>query len=398
MCIPIQSVEFVRIFMKVTQEIEELGGIVHCAASREFLYYSVDVLRENVGAALDILADTVLNPSFSEEEIEDCKDIIVLQQNELPSEIFSRDAVQIAAYRGSSMGYSHFCPEEKVGNIDRDLLVKYREAHLFGENCFVTAAGYEHDAFVTLVESKFKSIKSGVKSTIPKSVFVGGMVCNERALKEPFIKIAVAFEVGGWKDPMFYATCVLQQLLGGGSSFSSGGPGKGMYTRLYRDVLGQHYWVEAAEAFTNINNDDTGLMGIDGACPPEYASNLILIIISELTKLAFIPVSDIELSRAKNMLKSMMMMQLESRLVICEDIARQYSILGLRETSESACEKIDSVTKEDLIAVAKRMLLTPPAVGCIGHDLSKVPTYDQINQVTNKTRSDISKRIGWAPF
>jgi len=28
--------------------------------------------------------------------------------------------------------------------------------------------------------------------------------------------------------------CVMDTLLGGGSSFSAGGPGKGMYSRLYR--------------------------------------------------------------------------------------------------------------------------------------------------------------------
>jgi hypothetical protein len=31
--------------------------------------------------------------------------------------------------------------------------------------------------------------------------------------------------------------CVLQSLLGGGNSFSAGGPGKGMYSRLYREVI-----------------------------------------------------------------------------------------------------------------------------------------------------------------
>jgi hypothetical protein len=35
--------------------------------------------------------------------------------------------------------------------------------------------------------------------------------------------------------------------------------------------------------------------------------------VEQMTKLAFEPVSDEELTRAKNMLKSMMMMQLESR-------------------------------------------------------------------------------------
>lgn len=38
-------------------------------------------------------------------------------------------------------------------------------------------------------------------------------------------------------DPDFIAICVLNMMLGGGGSFSAGGPGKGMYTRLYTNVL-----------------------------------------------------------------------------------------------------------------------------------------------------------------
>lgn len=60
---------------------------------------------------------------------------------------------------------------------------------------------------------------------------------NERHLREPFIKVCLGFEVGGWTSDSFTTVCVLQQLLGGGSSFSAGGPGKGMYSRLYREVL-----------------------------------------------------------------------------------------------------------------------------------------------------------------
>jgi hypothetical protein len=36
---------------------------------------------------------------------------------------------------------------------------------------------------------------------------------------------------------------VLTYLMGGGNSFSSGGPGKGMHSRLYTRVLNQYHWV-----------------------------------------------------------------------------------------------------------------------------------------------------------
>ena len=35
----------------------------------------------------------------------------------------------------------------------------------------------------------------------------------------------------GHQDPDFIPFCVLNMLMGGGGSFSAGGPGKGMYTR-----------------------------------------------------------------------------------------------------------------------------------------------------------------------
>ena len=47
----------------------------------------------------------------------------------------------------------------------------------------------------------------------------------------------IGLESSSHKDPDFIPYCVLNMLLGGGGSFSAGGPGKGMYTRLYLNVL-----------------------------------------------------------------------------------------------------------------------------------------------------------------
>ena len=41
---------------------------------------------------------------------------------------------------------------------------------------------------------------------------------------------------------------MLQNLLGGGNSFSAGGPGKGMYSRLYREVLNRFHDVETVSS------------------------------------------------------------------------------------------------------------------------------------------------------
>ena len=254
--------------------------------------------------------------------------------------------------------------------------------------CFVAAAGVEHNTFVKLIEERFGSItvskesRQEIQDKRLPSVYKGGMVKSERGLKEPYVKVAIGYEIGGWDDPDVIAKCVLNQLLGGGSSFSAGGPGKGMYTRLYTQVLNQYSFTESMEAFLAIN-ENTGLLGIDAACPPEYIPHTMRIIIEQLVKLAVEPVTDEELNRARNMCKSMLLMQLESRVILCEDIARQFVTYGKRHLPAETCAKIDDVTAADLMRVADEMLSYPPAIGCVGYDLSKVPAYDDIKNFSS---------------
>lgn len=59
-------------------------------------------------------------------------------------------------------------------------------------------------------------------ATRKPSIYTGGMYVNERELKEPFARVCLAFECGGWSSKDLVPLCVMQLLLGGGSSFSAG--------------------------------------------------------------------------------------------------------------------------------------------------------------------------------
>jgi len=371
-----------RTNQQLIEEVEQLGGMVQCIASRENIVYVMDVMRHQVKEAVDILADTTLQPIFPEEELLESRMVAEFQQQELPSEVFSRDLVQRAAYQKYPLGNHHFCPVPLVQNVTEPIIRDFQSKYFFGENCIVAIAGLDHETAVRLVREKFSILRAGERQAdgldlVGKSEFTGGMLTQERELKEPFAKLAMGFEVGGWSDERLVAVCVLQQLLGGGSSFSAGGPGKGMFTRLYTQVLNRYYWTESIEAFVSIH-EHSGMLGIDGACPPDKLVNLIQVIMQQFSALALVPVPQHELTRAKNMLKSSMMMQLESRLVQCEDIARQFATYGKRDSPSVMCDKIDAVTAEDIMEVAQSMMKCAPAIGAVGADLSHLPPYEAI--------------------
>lgn len=168
--------------------------------------------------------------------------------------------------------------------------------------------------------------------------------------------IHIAFEALPISSPDIYALATLQTILGGGGSFSAGGPGKGLYSRLYTNVLNQHGWVETCVAF-NHSYTDSGLFGIAASCAPAQVAQMLEVICRELNALGqesgYATLKEGEVRRAKNQLKSSLLMNLESRLVELEDLGRQVQVHGRKVGVKEMCKKIEEVTVADLRRVAR---------------------------------------------
>lgn len=171
-----------------------------------------------------------------------------------------------------------------------------------------------------------------------------------------FSHIHLAFEGLPISSGDIYALATLQTLLGGGGSFSAGGPGKGMYSRLYTNVLNMHGWVESCVAF-NHSYTDSGLFGISASCIPGRTAAMLDVMCRELRALTLdtghAALKHVEVQRAKNQLRSSLLMNLESRMVELEDLGRQVQVHGRKIPVTDMCRAIDALTVEDLRRVAR---------------------------------------------
>ncbi|KAI0389926.1 putative mitochondrial processing peptidase alpha subunit [Xylariaceae sp. FL0594] len=178
-------------------------------------------------------------------------------------------------------------------------------------------------------------------------------------MQPTFSHIHLAFEGLPIASEDIYALATLNTLLGGGGSFSAGGPGKGMYSRLYTNVLNQHAWVENCMAF-NHSYTDSGLFGISALCIPGRTQHMLDVMCQELRALTldsgFSALGDVEVRRAKNQLRSSLLMNLESRMVELEDLGRQVQVHGRKVPVHEMCRKIENLTVHDLRRVAKKVL------------------------------------------
>lgn len=177
-------------------------------------------------------------------------------------------------------------------------------------------------------------------------------------LSIPLSHVHIGFEALPISSEDIYAQATLQTLLGGGGSFSAGGPGKGMYSRLYTNVLNQHGWVESCVAF-NHSYTDSGLIGVAAACEPGRVGHMVDVICRELQALTldsgFASLQVAEVNRAKNQLRFSLLMNLESRLVELEDLGRQVQVHGRKVGVKEMCDKIDALTVADLRRVARQI-------------------------------------------
>lgn len=383
---------------KLNEEIVELGGMLHCAASKDCLVYFIDVSREKTAEALKLFAASILRPTYTEEEVSATHHVMQLMEYEIMSEALSRDGIFTAAYQKQSMGQpvAVFDPA-RISQITREKIVEFVGRHLTGDNCVFAGVGISHDELVKIGEEMFSSLPPVPPKPLlsEKTKFIGGLYMKDRQLKEPFCRLTIGFEIGGFKGKDIVTACVLQSYLGGGSSFSAGGPGKGMYTKLYEDVLCRYGWLESCHAIVHAH-DESGLLCIEGSCKEEDLQALYKVCYDQFVLLAVQDISDIAFSRAKNMLRSSLFMQLESRIIQCEDLGKQIATFGHRETGEELSKKIDKVTKADIRNLVTRLLQEQqPAVAVIGPGVNEsiFPSYEVLKDYNNKYKANVAQHF-----
>ncbi|TFY81488.1 hypothetical protein EWM64_g2523 [Hericium alpestre] len=384
--------------------VNALGGQIMCSSSRETIMYQSSHFHQATPLALSLISDTILNPSFHPEELEAQRDAARYEIREITAkpEMILPEILHMVAYNGEGLGNPLLCPEDRIDAIDAPLMRKFIKDWYRPERMVVAGAGMHHEELVELVDKYFSSLKytpveaptssttrqptpgqqvpphllpssspSLVKSLTraassylyppptPGSLATGSAspyTGGHRFIPDPeseFNHIYVAFEGVGIHDPDIYDLATMQVLLGGGGSFSAGGPGKGMYSRLYTHILNHHPQVDHCASFHHIYTDSS-LFGL-------FASLLL-----------YQRVSEAELDRAKNQLKSSLMMALESRAVEVEDLGRQLLVHNRKIPVSEMCDKIDEVTPESIQRVANRIFGrqsgNKPTVVTMGHE------------------------------
>ncbi|CAN6301800.1 unnamed protein product [Urochloa humidicola] len=369
---------------QLEKEIEDMGGHLNAYTSREQTTYYAKVLDKDVPRAIEVLADILQNSKLDEDRIERERDVILREMEEVEgqSEEVIFDHLHATAFQYTSLGRPILGSADNVKSITKEDLENYIATHYTASRMVITAAGnVKHDDIVEQAKKLFDKLSTDPTTTSmlvskePAS-FTGSEV---RIIDDdmPLAQFAVAFNGASWVDPDSVALMVMQSMLG--SWNKNAGGGKHMGSELVQRAAINDI-AESVMAF-NTNYKDTGLFGVYAVAKADCLDDLAFAIMQELSKLSY-RVTEEDIIRARNQLKSSIQLHLDGSTAVVEDIGRQLLTYGRRIPAAELFARIDAVDASTVKRVANRFIFDQDvAIAAMG-PIQGLPDYNWFRRRT----------------
>ncbi|WJZ80119.1 hypothetical protein VitviT2T_000059 [Vitis vinifera] len=368
----------------LVEEIGSMGGHLSACTSREHTAYCAEVMDENVPKALDLLSDMLQHSCFREDQMERERDLILQQIKEAegPSKDIIFDHLHATAFQYTPLGRTVLGSAKNIKTIHKSHIKDYISAHCAAHRMVISAAGaVKHEDIVEQVKKTFTKLSANPSVTSQlvaekPAVFTGSEV---RIIDDdlPLAQFAVAFKGASWTDPDSIALMVIKLMLG--SWNKNAGGGKHMGSQLVQRVAINEI-AECMMAF-NTNYKDTGLFGVYAVAKPDCLDDLAYAIMLEISKLPY-RVSEEDVIRARNQLKSSLLLHINGLSHVVEDIGRQLLTYGRRIPLAELFARIDAVDANTVKRIANRFIFDRDiAIAALG-PIQGLPDYNWFRRRT----------------
>ena len=331
--------------LQVVEPLDKVGGIYNAFTGTEYTGYFAKVEASQFELALDWVSDIFLNSTLPKKEIGKEKGVIIEEINMLYDNPmgYIQTLWSKLLYGDQPAGWDIAGTKENVMKMNRQKLLDYRNRQYVGENTIVCVAGKinENDA-IKKVKRYFSKI-STIQSLKRPEVFEKQTEPNFLLHYKKTDQTHLCLGVRGFNlfHPLRYNFEILGVILGGMMS-----------SRLFvevREKLGIAYYIK-----TSIESDpDTGCLVTQAGINNKNIDKSILTILKEYKKISQKKVPVLELKKAKNNIKGKLALLLESSSARASFYTGQELLEKRILTPKEIFAKIDKVTANDILKVAK---------------------------------------------
>lgn len=356
-------------------EIENIGSHLNAYTSRENTVYYAKSLENDIPKAVDILSDILTRSVLDPRAIERERDVIIRESEEV-DKMYDEvvfDHLHEIAYKNQPLGRTILGPIKNIKSITRKDLKDYITKNYKGDRMVLAGAGaVDHEKLVSYAQKYFGNIPKAEYPVPlgsprgPLPVFHGG----ERFLQEdtlPTTHVAIALEGVSWSAPDYFVALAAQAIVGNWDRAL--GTGTNSPSPLAVAVSNNDTLANSYMSFST-SYADSGLWGMYiVADSSEHDIKMIIDeIVKEWRRIMSGNISEGEVQRSKAQLKAALLLSLDGSTAIVEDMGRQIVTTGKRLSPEEVFEKVDNITKEDIIMWANfRLKGSPLSIVALGN-------------------------------
>jgi zinc protease len=338
-----------RSALEIAEQIESIAGEVEGFSGRNSFGVTVESLSKNFVPAMDIFSDVILNPSFDPEETERARREILADINRQGDNLL-RTTVNLFLdtlytehpYRLNPLGSA-----ENVSAFDPESLRRFYSKYARPENLVITVVGNvnEEEVLETIKEDFGGMEKSNIPAPIINADEPPSEIREKIDTKEDKAQthILLGFQGPTLMEEDHYAIEVLNTIM------------SGMGGRLFLELRDKKSLAYTVTSFYTPGLEP-GFLGVYIGTAPQKEEEAIHGMKEQLELLLKEGVSDEEIERAQNYLVGGFEIGLQENSAQAAKITfdELYGI-GWEEYNEYS-EKIYSVTKEDVLAAARKYI------------------------------------------
>ncbi|AIO01564.1 mitochondrial processing peptidase alpha subunit, putative [Leishmania panamensis] len=399
----------------ISQSLGVFGNAYKVTNNREAMSVMLMMPRYHQREGLDVLNGMWLHPTESADEFDVAK-----AQTLHRSSLTSRDATSMlfelvhkAGWSGRGLGNPLSPTEEQLEELTLEKFHAFHRRYTRPERTVLAATGVsDHVAFVQEAETRLEFPEPAAPSSLLSSTETANKAAAITAQAHPYTggceyvqnttapesmnkfqeknlsHMALFFQAIPMAHPDYFTFSVIQTLLGGGTSFSSGGPGKGMQTKLFREVLNREPNLHGMECITAWYSDG-GLIGLYGSAPHEYVNNLLKIMVFQAASISQ-RITLAHLEMAKNQLSSQLILLGEGREQLLNDMGFNLLVHNYTITPQETIQGSAQVTMAGLHHVCSQLIEHPVTFAVYG-ETRDMPKYKELVEALRRSYASLNK-------
>jgi predicted Zn-dependent peptidase len=329
----------------IAEAFESIGAQDNAATGEEYTVLYARFLPEHLERALDLMAEMVTRPTLADLERE--REVIVeeIKMYEDRPDQLADEYLSGLIFHDDPLGRPIIGSVETVRGVDRDTLKSFHDNTYTAPNLFVVAAGkFDSAELERMVEEKFKDVPGGepfprnARPTPPKSRFF----YKFKETEQYHVAMGSAGVAASSEDR--YAMSALTNVFGGGMS-----------SRLFQEIREKRGLAYAVYAYHQ-GYSDAGAVKMYVGSTTGNVQEAVKIIAEQLDRMREENVSEEELERTKQQLKSSTILALESTAARMTRVGRSVITGAELLTPDEISARIDAVTAEDIKRLANEHL------------------------------------------